>query len=53
VRIEAVGGRIAAIDFKPFFEAGRMLFDRPWVAERMAAFGDVLSRRWLTRSMRA
>jgi allophanate hydrolase len=43
-RIEAIGGSMAPADFKPFFEAGRMLFDGPWVAERMAAFGDFLSR---------
>ncbi len=44
MRINAIGGSMVAIDFEPFFEAGRMLFEGPWIAERMVAFGDFLSR---------
>ena len=36
-RLEAMGGRVVAIDFAPFSEAGRLLYDGPWVAERLAA----------------
>jgi allophanate hydrolase len=42
-RLETLGGNITELDFKPFVEAGRMLFDGPWVAERLVAFGDFLS----------
>ncbi len=44
-RIESIGGTVVALDFQPFVEAGRMLFDGPWLAERMAAFGDFLIER--------
>jgi allophanate hydrolase len=36
-RLEAIGGRIVAVDLTPFSEAGRLLYDGPWVAERLAA----------------
>lgn len=36
-RLEAMGGRIIAIDLTPFSEAGQLLYDGPWVAERLAA----------------
>jgi allophanate hydrolase len=32
-----MGGRTLAIDFAPFAEAGQLLYDGPWVAERLAA----------------
>jgi Asp-tRNA(Asn)/Glu-tRNA(Gln) amidotransferase A subunit family amidase len=35
--LEAMGGRIIAIDVTPFSEAGQLLYDGPWVAERLAA----------------
>jgi allophanate hydrolase len=35
-RLANVGGTPAVIDFAPFREAGRMLFDGPWIAERRA-----------------
>ncbi len=34
-RLEAMGGRKVEIDFAPFREAGRMLFDSPVLAERL------------------
>ena len=39
-RLRAIGGTVAEIDFAPFAEAGRMMFDGPWVAERLHAVGD-------------
>jgi allophanate hydrolase len=42
-QLQTLGGTITELDFKPFVEAGRMLFDGPWVAERLAAFGSFLS----------
>jgi len=39
-RLHAIGGSVVEIDFAPFAEAGRMMFDGPWVAERLHAVGD-------------
>jgi allophanate hydrolase len=39
-RLHAIGGTVTEIDFAPFAEAGRMMFDGPWVAERLHAVGD-------------
>ena len=39
-RLHAIGGTVVEIDFAPFAEAGRMMFDGPWVAERLHAVGD-------------
>ncbi|MCK9910392.1 DNA polymerase III subunit chi, partial [Microbacteriaceae bacterium K1510] len=36
-RLEALGGERVAIDFAPFREAARLLYEGPWVAERLAA----------------
>jgi allophanate hydrolase len=36
-RLEAMGSRTVTIDFAPFSEAGQLLYDGPWVAERLAA----------------
>ena len=36
-RLEAMGGKTVGIDFAPFAEAGQLLYDGPWVAERLAA----------------
>jgi allophanate hydrolase len=36
-RLEAMGGMAVAIDFTPFSEAGQLLYNGPWVAERLAA----------------
>jgi len=33
-------GEVVEIDFAPFAEAGRLMFDGPWVAERLQAVGD-------------
>jgi allophanate hydrolase len=36
-RLLRVGGQAVEVDFAPFKDAGRMLFDGPWIAERHAA----------------
>ncbi|PZP54717.1 MAG: allophanate hydrolase [Azospira oryzae] len=36
-RMERLGGKAVAIDIAPFLEAGRLLYDGPWVAERYHA----------------
>jgi len=35
--LEGVGGQRVEIDFTPFRETARLLYDGPWVAERLAA----------------
>ncbi|WP_297325054.1 allophanate hydrolase [Nitrosomonas sp.] len=36
-RMQALGGKTVTIDFEPFLEAARLLYEGPWVAERYAA----------------
>ncbi len=36
-RLESIGGERIEIDFAPFLEAARLLYEGPWVAERYAA----------------
>ncbi|MFT4196582.1 MAG: allophanate hydrolase [Pseudoxanthomonas sp.] len=43
--LEAIGGTPVEIDFAPFLEAARMVYDGPWVAERHAAVGDFIASR--------
>jgi allophanate hydrolase len=38
-RLRALGGTCVEIDYTPYFEAQRLLYDGPWVAERYAALG--------------
>ena len=38
-RLEDIGGLAVPIDFAPFREASVLLFDGPWVAERLQAVG--------------
>jgi allophanate hydrolase len=42
---EAIGGTPVPVDFAPFREAARLLYDGPWVAERLAAIHGFLDRR--------
>jgi allophanate hydrolase len=42
-RITALGGATVEIEFADFLEAGRMMFDGPWVAERVVALADFLA----------
>jgi allophanate hydrolase len=41
VRIRNLGGSPVAIDFEPFVELGRMLFDSPMLAERLVDMGEL------------
>jgi allophanate hydrolase len=43
-RLEALGGLRVPIDFSPFIEAGALLYEGPWVAERYAVIEDLLRR---------
>jgi allophanate hydrolase len=36
-RLTRLGGEIVEIDIEPFYEAARLLYEGPWVAERYAA----------------
>jgi allophanate hydrolase len=44
VRLEKAGGSRIEIGFAPFREAGRLLYDGPWVAERLHAASALLAR---------
>lgn len=44
-KLEALGGIPVEIDFGPFLEAARLLYEGPWVAERFAAIEDILTER--------
>ena len=41
-RLAALGAEIVEIDFAPFLEAARLLYEGPWLAERYAAVGAFL-----------
>jgi len=43
-QIEALGGEIIDIDFEPFLQAARLLYEGPWVAERYAAIQPFFDR---------
>lgn len=43
--LEALGGTAVTIDYTPFREAARLLYDGPWLTERRLAVGDFLDRR--------
>jgi allophanate hydrolase len=38
-RVRALGWSVVEIDYEPFAEAARLLYEGPWIAERFAAFG--------------
>ena len=42
-RLQSLGFTPVAIDFAPFLEAARLLYEGPWLAERFAAVGDFLA----------
>ena len=42
--LRSVGATWVEIDFRPFAEVARLLYDGPWVAERYAAIKDFLAR---------
>jgi allophanate hydrolase len=41
--LERAGGEAVEIDFEPFVEAARLLYQGPWVAERYSVAGDLIS----------
>ncbi|RQZ31859.1 allophanate hydrolase [Burkholderia sp. Bp9090] len=43
-RLRATGARVVEIDFGPFLAAARLLYEGPWVAERLAAIGAFAAR---------
>jgi allophanate hydrolase len=43
-RLAALGARIVEIDFTPFFDVAKMLYEGAWVAERMTVVEDLLRR---------
>ncbi|MGI1661922.1 allophanate hydrolase [Palleronia sp. KMU-117] len=43
-RLAALGARIVEIDFTPFFDVARMLYEGAWVAERMTVVEDLMRR---------
>ncbi|MFW2371840.1 MAG: amidase family protein, partial [Gammaproteobacteria bacterium] len=42
--MQALGGVKRVIDFSPFLEAARLLYEGPWVAERYVAIEHIISR---------
>ena len=42
-RVERSFGRTVEVPFGPFLAAGELLYQGPWVAERLAEFGDFLA----------
>jgi allophanate hydrolase len=43
-RLQAMGGLAVEIDFEPFLEAARLLYESPWVAERYSVAGPLIER---------
>ena len=41
-RLQTIGGTVVPVEFGPLREAGVLLFDGPWIAERAEAIGDFL-----------
>lgn len=44
LRLEQLGGRRNAVDFEPFAEAARLLYEGPWLAERYLVAEALLER---------
>jgi allophanate hydrolase len=42
--IERLGGTLVEIDFAPFLETARLLYEGPWIAERYVALRDFVAR---------
>ncbi|MGW4640498.1 allophanate hydrolase [Sphaerisporangium sp. NPDC004334] len=43
-RLAGLGHRIVPVDLDPFLAAGRLLYQGPWIAERLAAVGEFAAR---------
>ena len=44
-RLSSLGGSAVTVDFSPFSDAARLLYDGPWVAERYAAIEEFIRQR--------
>lgn len=44
-QLEQMGGTKRVIDFSPFMEAARLLYEGPWVAERYIAIEDMIRKK--------
>jgi allophanate hydrolase len=44
-KLEALGGERVELDFGPFFETARLLYEGPWVAERWLVVRELLARK--------
>jgi allophanate hydrolase len=44
-RLAALGGERVELDFQPFLEAARLLYEGPWVAERWLVIHELLARK--------
>jgi allophanate hydrolase len=44
-RLRSLGGEAVSIDFSPFLETARLLYEGPWVAERYAAIREFIETR--------
>ncbi|MBA1275394.1 allophanate hydrolase [Stutzerimonas azotifigens] len=42
--LQAMGGEPVGIDFGPFLEAARLLYEGPWVAERYSVAGELIEQ---------
>lgn len=43
-QLRGIGGAPVEIDFAPFLEAARLLYEGPWVAERYSVAGELIER---------
>jgi len=43
-RLRSLGAEIVEVDFAPFLETARLLYEGPWTAERYAAVGEFIER---------
>ncbi len=43
-QLKAIGGEPVEIDFDPFLEAARLLYEGPWVAERYSVAGELIEQ---------
>jgi allophanate hydrolase len=41
-RLQSLGGSVVELDFAAFFDAARLLYEGPWIAERYAAVGSFI-----------
>lgn len=44
-RLRTTGAEVVELDFEPFYEVGRLLYEGAWVAERTAALGARISEK--------